>query len=161
MVRLSEQERAAVDAAAQAAGLAAGAWLGELAARAISSTAKNGWNWWLSRADVVGVLLRVRADVSRAAVFAGLGADGAARLGEVLRAALVRLDTLIDRAVAGCTAEAATSTAADEAGDATADTPPDDTGGAAAETTAETGAEPATGGGPATRDDDPPNGVES
>ena len=97
MVRLSDDEWAAVNAAATADGMAMAAWLGESAVR--QAAADTGWAWGLSRADVVGVLVRVRLDVSLVARLTGLGVDGAAQAGDASRAALARLDAVIDRAV--------------------------------------------------------------
>jgi hypothetical protein len=100
MVRLSDQERAAVDAAARADGLAAGAWLGELAVREAAAPGRAAWAWGLSRADVVGVLVRVRLDLSLVVRLIDCGDDGAVQAAGLSRAALARLDALIDRAVA-------------------------------------------------------------
>src|SRR5436309_2342536 len=61
VVRLSDDELAAVKASAMEAGLAVGAWLGDVAAR---STRKSGWELGVSRAEVVGQLVRVRLDVA-------------------------------------------------------------------------------------------------
>ena len=97
MVRLSDDEWTAVDAAARIDGLALAAWLGESAVR--QAAAGGGWAWGLSRADVVGVLVRVRLDMALVVRLADLGVDGAAQVGELSRAALARLDTLIDRAI--------------------------------------------------------------
>lgn len=116
MVRLSEQELAAVVAAARADGLAAGAWLGELAVR--EAVAGGGWAWGLSRADVVGVLVRVRLDVSLAARLVEVGVDGAAQAGQVSRAVLARLDALIDRAVGDDVSKGTEAIASEEAGSA-------------------------------------------
>ncbi len=63
VLRLSDQERALVQGAARADGLAIGAWLGQLAVRTASArVGVVGWELGMSRADVVGALVRVRLD---------------------------------------------------------------------------------------------------
>jgi hypothetical protein len=93
-VRLSDDELAAVKASAMGAGLAIGAWLGEIAAR---STRKSDWELGMSRSEVVGQLMRVRLDV---ALIEKVLREADAPSGRRLAAsALQRLDALIDRGV--------------------------------------------------------------
>jgi hypothetical protein len=113
VLRFSEEERAAVGAAARADGLALGAWLGDLAVRAASAAVgPSAWELGMSRAEVLGALVRVRLDVSLAlrilqinddldpVCAPGAAVDAAeAEVVRLNRAALTRLDSLIDRTV--------------------------------------------------------------
>lgn len=96
--------------AARADGLAIGAWLGQLAVRTASArVGVVGWELGMSRAEVVGALVRVRLDVSLAlrlieVIAASENPTGGipapeAEVARVSRAALAQLDALIDQAV--------------------------------------------------------------
>jgi hypothetical protein len=108
VLRLSDREFGLIDGAARADGLAVGAWLGELATRA----AESGHSTWcsdMSRAHVVGALVRLRADLSHTLRVLELAvADPANRsaaagvsveVAKLVRATLARLDAMVDEAV--------------------------------------------------------------
>jgi hypothetical protein len=99
VLRFSDEEQALVRAAARAHGLAVGAWMGDLAVRVASTAAgASAWELGLSRPEVLGVLIRVRLDVSL--VLRLLQADdGAPEVVRLIAAAMSRLDLLIDRTV--------------------------------------------------------------
>lgn len=113
VLRFSDEECTLVRAAARADGLAVGAWLGDLAVRAAGAgTGSSTWKLGMSRAEVLGALVRVRLDVSLTlrVLQAGAGIesdpahaasvhDTVSEVVRLTRAALARLDLLIDRTV--------------------------------------------------------------
>lgn len=95
VVRFADDELDAVRSSAARAGLAVGAWLGDLAVR---TSGTSEWQLAVSRQEVVRQLVRVRLDldlVSRAV--AGSGDTSSAG---IAAAAVERLDALIDGIVA-------------------------------------------------------------
>jgi hypothetical protein len=98
VVRLSDDELAAVERRAAGAGLAVGAWVGETAT---SSAERAGWTLAMSRPEVVGQLVRLRLDAVLARQLVdelGPRPDDAVLIAP-LDMLLQRLDELIDHAV--------------------------------------------------------------
>jgi hypothetical protein len=113
VLRFSDEERTLIRAAARAGGLAVGAWLGDLAVRAAATgTGSSPWGLGISRAEVLGALVRARLDVSLAlrvlqaeadsdpdSAHATSVRDTVSEVARLIRATLARLDALIDRTV--------------------------------------------------------------
>lgn len=95
-IRLSDVEWGLAQRAAGESGQAVGAWVGDLVAR---SGGQPDWGLALSRRDVVRQLVRVQLDLALAARV--LREVEGADVGQLVGAALSRIDALVDGAVDG------------------------------------------------------------
>ena len=91
VVRFSDEELAAVEQAAEASGLAVGAWIGEVASR---SCARPQWSISMAREDLVRQMLRMRLDLALADRAQREVAGSSVR--KLVAAALARLDQIVD-----------------------------------------------------------------